>query len=309
MIKRNEYFIRSEEDGLQISVLEYCPEGDPRAVIQFSHGMCEHKERYEPFMCYLAERGFASVINDHRGHGASVKDSKDLGHFGNKYGGEALVNDLHQITQLIKERWPSKKIVLLGHSMGSLAVRAYLAYGDCDIAGLIVSGSPGENKAADFGLRLAAIESKVFGDHFRSPLFYAISVGVFDKTLKKRNIPGSWLSKSETNARRYAEDPLCGFKFTLNGYHALLSLMKAAYTLPQAKNPDLPIHFYSGEDDPCAPDIAGFRAAMQNLRDRGYKKVDGRMFPGLRHEILCEDEKEYVFETILNEAIIPSILR
>ena len=38
--------IESRADGLPLSVLLALPEGEPRALVQFSHGMAEHKERY-----------------------------------------------------------------------------------------------------------------------------------------------------------------------------------------------------------------------------------------------------------------------
>ena len=70
--------VPSEHDGLGLAVLTVLPDGEPRALIQFSHGMAEHKERYQPVMEFLAAHGYACVINDHRGHGASVKSPDDL---------------------------------------------------------------------------------------------------------------------------------------------------------------------------------------------------------------------------------------
>ena len=58
----------SRQDGLVLDVLALVPES-PKAIVQLAHGMCEHKERYLPFMEYLAGLGFLCVINDHRGHG------------------------------------------------------------------------------------------------------------------------------------------------------------------------------------------------------------------------------------------------
>ena len=40
--------------------------------------------------------------------------------------------------------------------------------------------------------------------------------------------------------------------------------------------------------------------AFQVLNEQGYKDVDGKMYPNLRHEILNEDEKDKVYEDILN---------
>ena len=63
------------------------------ALLQLSHGMSEYKERYLPFMEFMAEHGVVCVIHDHRGHGKSVKSEQDLGFlFG--VGGVGFVLDL-----------------------------------------------------------------------------------------------------------------------------------------------------------------------------------------------------------------------
>ena len=48
-----EFYITAS-DGLELSVAEF-EEENPKAVIQIIHGAMEHKERYYPFMDYLAE--------------------------------------------------------------------------------------------------------------------------------------------------------------------------------------------------------------------------------------------------------------
>lgn len=58
---------KSEADGLEISIMAVLPDQKPyRAVIQLVHGMSEHKERYLPFMKFLAKQGYVTVIHDHR---------------------------------------------------------------------------------------------------------------------------------------------------------------------------------------------------------------------------------------------------
>ena len=97
---KKEYIkINSNCDGLPLGAAIYQPEADDwnrsgpssagsaidedciKGVVQFSHGMAEHKERYYPLMEYLAANGFASAINDHRGHGESVRSKEDRGYF------------------------------------------------------------------------------------------------------------------------------------------------------------------------------------------------------------------------------------
>ena len=56
MSTKYESFIESEADGLDISVLAVVPTDQPyRGILQLVHGMSEYKERYLPFMEYMAK--------------------------------------------------------------------------------------------------------------------------------------------------------------------------------------------------------------------------------------------------------------
>lgn len=133
-MKKEEIKITSEVDELEIDCLLIQPEGEIKGIVQLAHGMNEHKERYIDFMKYLAENGYACFINDHRGHGKSLKNKDDIGYF---YENEAkaVIEDLFQITRYLKEKFNGKKIILFGHSMGSMIVRKYIAKYDNKIDG------------------------------------------------------------------------------------------------------------------------------------------------------------------------------
>lgn len=286
MPKVEVFTLKSEHDGLDLSVMTVVPEGEIRGLMQLAHGMAEHKERYLPVMECLAKEGIACIINDHRGHGASVRSPEDLGYF-YKDGANGLVKDMHQLTLWFRAQHPGKRLVLFGHSMGSLAARAYIARFGRDIDALILSGSPGYNPMAKAGLLLTRILTVVHGSSkARSPLMNKILNGTFSARFKSEGSEFAWLSPDPEHVRAYEADPLCGFPFTLNGYRALLNLMLDAYDRRLKLRRDLPVHFMSGEDDPCAPNRAGFDAAVANLRDRGCIYVTSHMYPGHRHEIL-----------------------
>lgn len=53
MVKKKS--ILSKKDGLTLSLSIIEPKGKPKAIVQISHGMAEHKERYYDFMEYLSE--------------------------------------------------------------------------------------------------------------------------------------------------------------------------------------------------------------------------------------------------------------
>ena len=80
-------------------------------------------------MQYLAKLGYVVVIHDHRGHGKSVKHQDDLGF---TYGGgaQAMLQDIRTVNRKIHAYYPELPLILMGHSMGSLAVRAFVAEHD-----------------------------------------------------------------------------------------------------------------------------------------------------------------------------------
>lgn len=293
------FTVPGASDGVQLSTLVIAPES-PKAVFQLVHGMAEHKERYIPFMTFLAESGYACVINDLRGHGSSVEKKEDLGYMG-KGGMKGLVDDVHQVTDWIKDRYPDLPVFLFGHSMGSMIVRSYLKRYDKDIAGLIVCGSPSKNPAAGLGDFIAATIGLFRGSHHRSDLLASLCTGGNDKPFRNEGLKNAWLSTNKANVHAYNNDPLCGFTFTVNGYrNGLFRLMKDIYS-PEGwvvAKPDLPVHFIAGAEDPCIISLKKFSEAVSFLRNRGYKEVTSQVYPKMRHEILNETGREDVWRDV-----------
>ena len=290
----------SAVDGLPIDVLITRPEGKEKAVVQLAHGMCEYKERYLPFMEYLSGNGYLCVINDHRGHGKSVRKPEDLGFF-YEGGGPGLVEDLHQLTELIRKEYSDQPLYLIGHSMGSLAVRCYARKYDRDLDGLCVIGSPSANPAVSFGNALMAVLIGLKGEHAYSNLLTGAFIDSFNKPFAAEGRKNAWLNTQPEQVDAYNNDPLCGFPFTLNGYKSLLYLLKETYDPAgwQMGRPELPVRFFSGGEDPCRVNDEKFWEAVSLMKQVGYADTEGKLYSGLRHEILNEKEKATVFRDIL----------
>ena len=290
--------------NLQLSAAVAAPQF-PKAAIVLVHGMAEHKERYFPFMNYLAEMGLACIITDLRGHGASVASPDDLGYFGKK-GDQALVEDTRNVILWTKEQYPGLKVFLMGHSMGSLIVRCFTRKYDNMIDGLIVCGSPSKVGIAGMGVALTRVIGLFKGQRYRSAMLEGMSTGAYGKKFKAEGLTNSWLSTNKANVQAYNNDPLCGFRFTVNGYRALLKLLQGTYSEKDwaVSKPELPIHFIAGSNDPCIGSINQFSSAVSFMRSRGYSHVSSKVYPGLRHEILNELGKEDIWRDV--EAILKS---
>lgn len=293
--------IEASADGIQLGVAFVEPETESMGIVQLVHGMCEHKERYYGFMEFLAANGYVCVIHDHRGHGESVKDPADLGYM---YGGgwRAMVEDIEKVRIWSAEKWPHLTRTLLGHSMGSMAVRSYVKrYGD-RIDRLIVCGSPSSNQAAWAGRLLSGTIGLVRGDHHRPQIMQDIAFGSFNKPFEGEGYASAWVCSDRKTLEEYHHDPLCQFIFTANGFRNLMGLMMDCYSRKgwTVADPDMPVLFISGADDPCRIGDRQHRNSIDLMRKVGYRHVDSILYPGMRHEILNETGRQEVWDRVLS---------
>lgn len=284
-------------DDLPLGVALVLPKDEVKAVVQFSHGMAEHKERYFDFMKYLASFGYACVIHDHRGHGESVKSEKDFGYFYTE-NVDFVVDDLKQVTELIKERFKNVPIYMFSHSMGTLVSRCYLQKYDNLVEKVVLCGPPTENKAVNIALILAKIvkpfKRKNTPNNFLNKLTFA-SYG-------KSVFPNAWICKNVETVKKYNADKMCGFVFTTNGFINLYYLMKRAFEKKRYKiqNKNLKIFVIAGELDPVIISKKKFGELLNFLKEIGYKNIKSKIYSGLKHELLNELENLKVYEDVLN---------
>ena len=298
------FSLDASADGLKLAGLVSVPDktdSAPRAVVQLVHGMCEHKERYISLMEYFSSNGLVCVIHDHRGHGASVKQPEDLGYLYDG-GWQAMVEDVRVVNDWIRTQYPDLKIILYGHSMGSMVVRSFLKKYDTRIAALLVSGCPVDNPAKGVGKGLAWCFGRWKGWHYRPKLLQQMSFGAYNKPFKDEGWPAAWVCSDPETLKAYHEDSLCQYVFTANGFYNLLGLMQDCYSRKGwgVSNPDIHIHFMSGEQDPCRGSDTQFRRAARLLVEVGYHNVTAQVYPHMRHEIHNETRRERVWSDLLN---------
>lgn len=294
------FTLDSAYDGLHLSVLMVRPEGEPSAVLQLSHGMCGCKERYIPFMEYMAGNGVACVACDHRGHGSSVISRNDLGYM-YEGGYVALVEDMKLVSDWTRKEFPASPLFLLGHSMGAMAARIYAKKYDGMLSGLIVCGSPGYEPAARAAMLLTGF-LKLFNHGRMRPAF--IQHMASDRFNRRFSTEGkmAWVCSDPRVCRELEDNPLCNFTFTVNGLHNLLGMMLEANSSKGwvMSNPKLPVAFLSGADDPCMGGEKKLHDAAKMMYLMGYHNVTAAIFTDMRHEILNEVDKKVVWDDVLN---------
>lgn len=292
--------LKSEADGLVLDVIYMQPEAKIKGIVQISHGMAENKERYLPFMKYLTQKGYVTIIHDHRGHGKSVRQKEDLGYF---YEEKAnyLIEDVYQVTKWIKEKYPNKKIILFGHSMGSMVVRKYIKKYDKEIDRLIVCGSPSKNPGSKVAYYIAKLEGYRKGEQYRSELLQSLAFGSYAKRFQGES-PNRWICSNPLVVKEYDENELCGFTFTTNGFLNLFTLMQDIYSKKgwQRQNLSLPIFFIAGKEDPVIINERKWKQSQEFLKKLGYTNISSKLYENRRHEILNETEYETIWKDIVN---------
>ena len=169
-------------DGTEIFVHKWSPNAImAKGVVQIAHGMAEAAARYERFANVLTGNGYIVYANDHRGHGKTASSIEALGYLADKDGFKLLVNDMYDLSKIIKNENSSLPLFLFGHSMGSFAAQRYITLYGREIEGVIISGSNGKQGVMlNLGLMLAKREIKKYG---RKAISHKLNNIVFGSSL------------------------------------------------------------------------------------------------------------------------------
>lgn len=310
-MRESELSFASRDTVSTIRAIVWEPEStepdNTRGIIQILHGMAEHIERYRHFAEYCTEQGYIVCGHDHIGHGKSVSTPEQKGILPPD-GMPILIEDAHQLRQLIQERYQSDiaqsslPYFMFGHSMGSFVLRNYLALYAEGVAGAIICGT-GHQPAliSALGRFIARAIGAIRGVGHRSSLLHNMSVGAFSKQVDNARTPVDWISADVAIVDEYLADPDCGFVFGAGGNATLTALTSTMVRrdTAEAVPKDLPLYFISGEDDPVGEKGVAVKRAVELFLDTGHTDVTLKLYPHMRHEILNEIGKEQVYQDIV----------
>jgi alpha-beta hydrolase superfamily lysophospholipase len=264
--------------------------------------MIEHIERYEAFALYLNSLNILVTGNDHLGHGGSISSKDDYGYFADENGNDALLKDMHHLAKITRGQYPDIPYFLLGHSMGSFYARQYVCiYGD-ELDGAVIMGTGFQAlPIIRFGKTLCRCLAAVKGWHYRSRLVEAAAFGSYNQRFQPARTTRDWLTKDTAIVDAYLADERCTFLFTLNAYYNMFCGLERLHDkrfLAQAPQ-SLPLFFVSGTDDPVGEYTKGVLRAVDSCRMVGMKKIELKLYPGDRHELLNETDKQEVYQDIV----------
>lgn len=283
-----------------INIRYWVPDNQPpRAVLTIMHGMAEHIDRYNDFASFLAQNGIAVAAADMASHGKSISENGIRGYLGPENGWDKLIADAFAVHNAIKQAYPSAPCFLFGHSMGSFLARSYAARHGKDIDAFIFCGTAGRNGAIPIAKFLAEREIKRTGGNKPSATLNKLAFGAYNKPFEGRT-DFDWLSANTANVDKYIADPACGFTFTAAAFRDLFTGLEEISRKDWAqKVPNKPIMVIAGDKDPVGSMGKGPQEVAAKLLASGHD-VLLKLYPGMRHEILNETDKQAVWQDVLD---------
>ncbi|GAA0739545.1 lysophospholipase [Clostridium oceanicum] len=298
----NTAFTFQGQENKNIYVYKWDTDKDVKGIVQIAHGMAETAARYERFAKYLNKNGYIVYANDHRGHGKSVNNIKELGYLGENNGFASMVEDMNTLNNIIKEKEHNKlPIYLFGHSMGSFLSQKYIeVYGE-DLKGVILSGTNGkQGSIINLGILVAKLEMKIKGRKHKSKMLDNLSFGGYNKTFKPNRTNFDWLSRDEKEVDKYVDNKYCGTVFTSSYFYDFLKGLKSIWREENINkiNKTLPIFILAGDKDPVGDSGKGIINLYNLYKNIGIEDVEYKLYKGGRHEMLNEINRDEVFEDI-----------
>ncbi len=273
-----------------------------RGVIHIAHGMAEHAARYARLAKELTAAGFVVYANDHRGHGKTAANEGELGFIASEKSFQRAVDDITELIAFEKGQHPGLPVVLFGHSMGSFISQAFLAESGWSLAGAVLSGSAGKpDILATAGKVIARIERARLGPKGKSKLLDKLSFEDFNKPFKPNRTRLDWLSRDNEEVDKYIADPLCGFICSTQVWVDLLDLLaNNAKPSTRARVPkELPIYVFAGSEDPVGAQTKSVTELVRGYRAAGVRDVTVRYYPGGRHEMVNETNRDEVTRDLI----------
>ncbi|WP_243752324.1 alpha/beta fold hydrolase [Leucobacter weissii] len=266
-------FTYTDAEGIEISAYSWAVpagSGGPHAIVQIAHGIGEHARRYDAFADVLTANGFAVFADDHRGHGETGRsqhrgDLAQLGRLG-PGGLRAAEAAVLRLTAIARERHPGLPLIMFSHSWGSLMTQRILNREPRAFDAVVLSGSayrtPRAMESGDLNRRWGGPDANGF----------------------------EWLSSDAASVAAFIADPLC-FEADILRLFGLADGLRL-YGVPKRGIPaELPLLIVSGGDDPLSRGD-GLQRLADAYRAVGVRDVSLRIYPGSRHELLNEVDRD-----------------
>ena len=274
IIRLSDTFRSASQDPTDVQYyIWYDADVAPKACLQLTHGVACYIDRYEELARFFVNNGYAVCGMDNLGHGRTAGLER-LGIMPDD-GADAVIEDMHTLTGIMKEKFPGLPYILHGHSLGSIYARCYCIKWSDELDGAIWEGSGWVPSLVTKLVPVMQKMSETGGPENSNKLMADAGNVILDLGIFPPETLLAWLSKDMVNQKLYIADPYNGAPASNSMNRVLIENLAKC----------------SGDKDPIGLWSFGIRrlflSCVDYLDNMTFKLYDGR------HEIhndFCKDE-------------------
>lgn len=299
-----------EINGMKQYFLHY--PGNSDTVVLFIHGGPGYAIGYYAYKFKPEGKEFTSVFYDQRGAGKTQlknpSKAEDVTF-------ERLLQDLHESVTYIHSKYPDKKLILLGHSWGSVLGMEYVKHHQDTISayvgcGQVIDFKKGEKRAYEHLLKAIMEQEDVEGmaelkkcEGYPDNLIPETAMEQIQefRSLQVKYKDAGFRDGDEATEKMLLESPTFGkedmeiLKNYLYVNSHLIGNTLAVWSTEADTEFDIPIYFIQGRDDWQTPSVCVEEyCEIIEAPDKKYYEVEntGHLLyleePGIYNQILCE---------------------
>jgi alpha-beta hydrolase superfamily lysophospholipase len=250
----------------------------PKGVLQLAHGLGEYATRYEGLAQALVAAGYSVYADDHRGHGQTGVeqyhgDMAPMGKLGSG-GLRATIEEVRQLSAIVRSENPRLPLAILGHSWGSLMVQDILNHHAGDYDAAILTGTA-----------------------YRQP--GSMNAGQLNAKHKHLGTTGSeWLSRDPAVSQAFLDDPLTFYADTLKLF-GLVDGLRLFGVPTRHIEKDIPLLIAIGSEDSLGGEKSVRTLAEKYISRSKLTDVEVIIYDEARHEIFNETNKDEVIADLV----------
>ena len=265
-------------DNNELFGQSWIPDLEPKAVINFIHGIGEHTDRYQNWMPFFVDAGYAVFAIEYRGHGRSFGKRGYIKNY------DELLNDIDILLEQSTKAYPDLPQFLYGHSLGGGMVINYTLKRNPYIKALVAT-SP--------WLLLT-----------KEPPAWQINAAKFVRKfapglILKSTIKTEEITHNQEIVKAYNEDKMIHSKISIELF--LSANDNGKWDIEHAKEMPVPFLLVHGSDDKIT-NPKGSEAFYNKNKEKTTLKIWEGMFHELHNEPIREDHAKFIID-YLNQYI------
>ena len=269
---KNETYKWISFDGGELFGQSWIPDSEPKAVINFVHGIGEHSSRYADWMPFFVDAGYAVFAVEYRGHGHSFGKRGYIKNY------DELLNDVDILFQESAKVYPNLPQFLYGHSLGGGIVTHYTLKRKPNIKALVATSPWFSLTQEPPAWQLSAVK---FLHKFIPGL-------VITSNIKTKDI-----THNQDIVKAYSDDKMVHSKINLELF--LSAYHNGKWNIEHAQDMPVPFLLVHGAADKIT-NPKGSEAFYKRNSEKTSLKIWEGMFHELHNEPIREEHAKYIID-------------